>query len=268
MRELLFKDPRDYLYFEYELRKARRPAYSMRAFSRDLGYSPSGLNDFLKARVGMSLARAEKVAACLNWSELRREHFLDLILSKYDKDTGVRQSALMRVRNRIKDSSHGVSVDAFKAISDWYHSVILEFCDIKPQYNIEQISRELSLSPVLVTKAIRRLLKLGLLTNDENGYRPTSKTRHFGDETPSEAIVAFHSQILEMAQKALIEKKMHERESHSLIYTVNQDDVKKMNSEIRKAVLNIINKFAQNPNPNCIQALSLQVFPIWQGASK
>ena len=263
MVDLVFKDPRDYLKFEHELRRARRPSYSMRAFARDLDISPSSLNDFLKGRIGMSEDRIESISARLRWTESRKTHFKDLIIVQHHKDPAVKQSAQMRVRSRLKDGSFGLSVEAFKAVSEWYHLVILEMCDLKDAMDAGRIARELCLPPATAARAIKRLASLGLLKKTQAGWKPVEGTNHFGDESPSEAIVTFHSQILDLAQKALHEKPMTEREAHSLVFSMDRADISKMNAEIRGALLNLVNKYAQTPHRNHIHAISLQSFAIW-----
>jgi len=264
MAELLFKDPRDYLRFEHELRKTRRPSYSMRAFARDLSVSPSSLNDFLQGRVGMSRNRIEAIASHLKWSAVRQEHFLNLVQSKFEKDLGARQEALMKVKIRLKDGTYGLSLESFKIISDWYHLVIRQLCEVKDHLKTSDIARELSLPPLTTGKAVKRLLKLGLLKETEKGLKPSEVGSHFGDEAPSEAIIEFHTQILELAQKAMKEIHFDERESHSLIFSVRQEDVPKMHAELKKSILQIANKYAHSEQRNVIQALSLQVFPVWK----
>jgi uncharacterized protein (TIGR02147 family) len=264
MAELLLKDPRDYIKFEHELRRARRQSYSMRAFARDLSVSPSSLNDFLKGRVGMSRSRIESIAEKLKWSEMRKEHFIDLVQAKFDKDPGVRQTSLMKSKARLKNGSYGLSLDSFKVISDWYHLVIRELCDVKEGMTVAKIAKELSLSPLTAGKAVKRLLKLELLKETENGLKPTEFGSHFGDEAPSEAIVEFHTQILELAQKAMRDVPFEDRESHSLIFSVPKENLPKMHAELKTAILQIANKYAHGQNMNTIQALSLQVFPVWE----
>jgi uncharacterized protein (TIGR02147 family) len=263
MAELLFRDPREYLRFEHELRRARRPAYSMRAFARDLEVSPSGLNDFLKGRVGMSPGRVEKIAQILRWSPTRKEHFLDLIYSKHGQDPAVRQASQMRIKARLKEGSSGLDLDAFKAISEWHHLVIRELCELKDNLQIKEIAHELEISPQLAAKAVKRLLRLKLLKETSKGFKPTEANCHFGDEIPSEAIREFHSQILDLAQRALKEKSMNERESHSLIFSIRKEDLSSLRSDLKKAILQIANKYAHSENRSAIQALSLQVFPVW-----
>ena len=143
MSELYFRDPKDYINLEYELRRNRRPAYSMRAFARDLEFSPSSLNDFLKGRVGMSEKRAEQLSKKLNWNMERYEHFLDLISSRFDKDTAKRQTASMKIKKRMKDKNSYFDGERFRMISTWYHLVIIEMChlldNLKPGLIAEKI---------------------------------------------------------------------------------------------------------------------------------
>ena len=79
MGEVLFKDARDYVILEYQLRKNRRAGYSMHAFARDLNFSPSSLNDFIKRRVGMSEERICHFTKSLKWTGKRREFFQDIV---------------------------------------------------------------------------------------------------------------------------------------------------------------------------------------------
>lgn len=268
MAELLLKDPRDYLKFEHEIRRARRPAYSMRAFARDLEVSPSSLNDFLKGRVGMSADRIERIATALRWSDKRKDHFHDLIVAKYEKDVGAKHSAQTRIRSRLKDGTFGLSVEAFRAISDWYHLVILEICDCKDGMDASIIARELSMGLPLIQKAVKRLAGLGLLEDTKRGLKPVESASHFGDDAPSDAIVSFHCQVMELAQKALNERPVGEREALSVIASFNKADISKMNDEIKKSVMSIINRYAQNSNRNHIHTIALQSFPNWTDSTE
>lgn len=264
MAEIFFKDPKDYILLEYELRRARRPSYSMRAFARDLNLSPSSLNDFMKSRVGMSVGRIEKIAQSLNWSDSRKEHFCDLILSKYDKDAGVRKASAMRVRARLKGDAQSQSLDTFKSISEWYHLVILEVCEIRDFVTPAGISKDLQIPVITATKAVKRLIKLGLLQETDRGLKPADSTNYYNSETPFEAIRSFHSQVLGLAQKSLEVQAQQDRESQSLVFSMDEKEASAMHAEIRKAVMNIVGRYADNSTKNSIQMLSLQVFPILQ----
>lgn len=266
--ELLFKDPRDYIKFEFELRRSRRPSYSMRAFARDLKVSASSLNDFMKGRVGMSQSRVLSIAETLKWSELRTEHFADLIASKYEADPGVRQASMLRVRKRVKEGSSGMSLDAFKAISDWHHLVIIEVCELKDGVDAAQLAKDLDLPLTEVKEAIKRLQRLGLLQLTERGLKATEELSYFGDDQPSDAVVNFHSQILELTQKHLHEKAMSDRYNQSIVFSVNSGDVEAMYADLEKSVLNIVNKYAQAAKRDSVQVFNMHSFSVTKVEAK
>lgn len=265
MSELFFKKASEYLELELSMRKSRRPSYSMRAFARDLELSPSGLNDFLKGRVGMSKARIESLASKLQWTESRKEHFADLIQIEFERDIGKNRAAKVRVGARLKDKKIGLSADEFKAISEWFHLAIIELSDCIDHLCAEKISTELKIKELDAEQAISRLIRLGLLVDTKKGLKPLSDCRHFESQTPAEAIQHFHHQILNLAKLAISEKPQSKREPHSYIFTMDTSDVIKMNREIRDATFSIINRYSQMAaKKNQIQALTVQSFEIWQ----
>jgi uncharacterized protein (TIGR02147 family) len=262
MAELLFKDPKEYIHLEFELRKNRRPAYSMRAFARDLKVSPSSLNDFIKGRVGMSEARIEDMSQFLNWPEERKNHFKDLVFSKFDKDPAVRQTASMRVKRRLQEKLSYFDLNDFQIISQWYHLVIVEMCQLKDNLTPEIIAESLNLPLAEVKNAIKNLLRVEMIHKTEHGFKPVSDTSHFGDEAPSDAIKNFHSQILTLAQKMIFEKEAPLRISHSLVFSINGKDRDLLNKEIRTDLYKIVNKYAVKKQVNSVHVVSLQSFEV------
>ena len=262
MSEILFEDPKEYILLEYQLRKNRRPAYSMRAFARDLDFSPSSLNDFLKNRVGMSEKRIFELANRLHWSSERALHFTDLIVSRFGKDPSERQNAAMRIKLRIKDKASYFDIQQFRIISTWYHLVIIELCHMRDHLAASDIGKLIDIPASQAKKALHDLQSLGILKDTAKGLKPTSETFQFGDSAPSEAIQNFHLQILQQAQNALFQKDMNQRESHSLVFSIHHNDRAQMNKEIRKALYQIINKYAVKSSPDAVQIVSLQSFEV------
>lgn len=264
MAELFFKDPTEYIKLEFHLRKNRRPQYSMRAFARDLCFSPSSLNDFMKGRVGMSEDRIHNLARKLDWSIDRSQHFSHLIKAKFEKDAAKRQSAQMQVKIKLRDKSSYFDLNEFKVISDWYNLVIVEICHIENNITVDILVKSLGISATQVKTAIKNLKQLGILEETANGLKPLRSTHQFGDEAPSDAIKNFHSQILQLAQRMVFERNYKDRESHSLVFTVPTERINEMNKEIRKSLYDIANKYSVEANLNAVQIISLQSFPIYR----
>lgn len=260
MSELYFKDPKDYIYLEYEMRRNRRPSYSMRAFARDLEFSPSSLNDFLKGRVGMSAKRALQLSRKLTWTPERYEHFVDLIKAQFDKDLSCRQTAIMKIKKRMKDKNSYFDSDKFKVISTWYHLVIIEMCHLLDNIKVSDIVQKIQITSSEAKQALSDLTSLRILKLTDQGLKPTDQTFQYGDGAPSDAIRHFHFQIMQQAQNALLTKNMSQRESHSLVFSIQSQDRHKMNQEIRKSLYSIVNKYAVNKNTDSVQIISFQSF--------
>jgi len=200
----------------------------MRAFARDLQVSASGLNDFMKGRVGLSEKRVLSISNLLGWSPARREHFQDLIWCEDDSQPARQATAQLRVRKRTKAGSANYSMDVFKAISEWQHLAILEITTIDSHLSEEMIAQKLGLHLNKVRPAIRRLIKLGLLEKTSEGFLPDSDASWFGDDGQSEAVKNFHSQILSLADRALEKNESAAHDSFSLVFSIPSEALPKI----------------------------------------
>jgi uncharacterized protein (TIGR02147 family) len=266
MQDIFFERASDYLNFEFKLRLQRRPSYSLRAFARDLQMSPASLTEFLHNRQGMSFERVTSVAKVLNWSNEHKEHFWDLVCAKFARDMGARRSALARVNERIKRVPTKIHLDAFKMMSDWYHLAILELVRIRPEFGSpSQVAGQLNLPVPVAREAMARLARLELLEQfDDRRYRTSTKTSQAGDEGPSEAVRVFHHQMMSLSQEALEKVPYSQRESLSIIFSGKKRDLQEMRAEVRDAIYGIVSRFAKGEPEDTLQAVTLQIFPLWE----
>ena len=110
-------------------RQGRNKSYSLRAMARDLGLQPSHLSDLLKGLKGLSLSSTVRLARCLGLNAGEAEYFHILVqLGDPALDPDSRDVLLQKARtlSSQKATITDLSVDLFKAISDWYHLAILE----------------------------------------------------------------------------------------------------------------------------------------------
>src|SRR5690606_36043223 len=73
------QDYRSFLAAEFDRRQARNPAYSLRAFARDLKIAPSTLSEIFNRQHGLSPVRAARVAAEMGMSKDERVYFCRLV---------------------------------------------------------------------------------------------------------------------------------------------------------------------------------------------
>jgi plasmid maintenance system antidote protein VapI len=84
----------------FERRIAKNSRYSLRAFARSLGISPSRLCEILKGKQGLSVAWAEKIATRLKFEKEKKRQFCDLVEAEHSRSEARRRLAKQRLEAR------------------------------------------------------------------------------------------------------------------------------------------------------------------------
>src|SRR5436309_2305259 len=121
-------DYRSILREELEQRCKANPRYSLRAFARDLGLSPSGLSRILREHQGLSGSSALRIARKMKMSSEETERFRNLVIAADGRSRDHRKAAQtqLAVEEESRRRFQRLELDVFRAISDWYHYAILE----------------------------------------------------------------------------------------------------------------------------------------------
>ena len=197
---------------EWESRRCRNSAYSMRSFARDLEVSPPFLSRVLSGAKGLSPDRADSIARVLNWTHQKRSSFVLLVRFDSAKSTMARTELGEEVaRLNATDVYRPVAIDIFKAMSEWHHNAILELVtleDFSP--SPRWIARCLKIGEVEAAVGLERLQRLGLLRYENDRFVQGAAFFSTGD-VPSESIRDFHKQMLLKAADALDTQSLDER---------------------------------------------------------
>jgi uncharacterized protein (TIGR02147 family) len=123
---------RNYLRSVLADRIGSNPSYSLRALARALGLTPSQLSHVLQGEKNLSHERALQVATRLGLDARQTEYFGLLVQRESTKSIQLKEAALARMREiNPASAAKDLSVDAFRAISDWYHAAILEIMSLQ-----------------------------------------------------------------------------------------------------------------------------------------
>ncbi len=241
------KDPRAYLREELQIRKKRRPHYSLRAFARDLEMSPSSLCEFLSGRQGMSRERIMWIGRKISLSDEQVDHFCDLVETEFGRTSKDKKSAKVRVAARSKDNADRLSIEKFHFIADWYHLTLLEILSLpEKKYGTEELSEILGVSREIVKSGLQRLVNLGLIKKVGTYYEACSEATIAGDEGPSRAIQIYHEQFLQMHVDQVFKKSVDKRENISASLAIAEEDWPFLREEIKKSMIDILTKYASN----------------------
>jgi uncharacterized protein (TIGR02147 family) len=229
-------DYRDVLRSILEERGRKNPRYSLRAFARDLGITPSRLSDVLKGRYGLSREASHKIAERLGFNSNETEFFCNLAESEHARSQTQRQLAKIRLKKFTGDSHYQMlQMDTFHLVADWYHMAILELTYLKGfKSNLTWIANALGISRPVAEQAVARLKRLGLLTEKNGVYRATEARSRTPDEVPSDAIKKFHQGILERAIAALYTQSVEDREFRATVVAIPRSKIAEAKIDIRK----------------------------------
>lgn len=258
------EDYREILLNEFQIRRTKNAAYSLRAFAREIGILPSRLSEVLSRKQGLSEKRAEVIAEALKLPADVKSLFLDLVASQHARNQVSKDFAIQRLAARKKHPHVILTEEQFESISDWYYFAILEMVVQYPEKSkISRVAQELNLTPEVVNMALGRLTQLGLIYESSEGnltrLHPQLKTTH---DKPSRAIQAYHKQILQKATESLTSTQVHERDYSSINFWITSEEIVKLKEQLMNLRRQTLSHHTQPSPQSRLYALNLQLFPL------
>jgi uncharacterized protein (TIGR02147 family) len=234
-----YSEPKDFLSDLLTSKTQRNPGYSLRAWSRQLGFkNPSLLSAVLRGERRLSPELTSKIEKNLALSEGERRYFKLLILKSKTKRE-LERTLLQTLASEMKPPSQvfQMALEQFRLISDWFHFAILELLELHDFHsNVAFLSKRLigDLPVVVLREAVGRLINQGLVKVTPNGWRKAKGKPKVGDQVPSEAIKQHHHQMLGLGALALNEQPLEQRDFRSSSIAIHQDDLNKAKKWIQE----------------------------------
>lgn len=248
-----YSDFRLYLQGELLKRCERNPSYSLRSFARSLGIHHGTLSQILRGTRPLSENVFELLAAALGLSLDRTAAFRSGLKSGKLDSRGYRSCDL--------------TVDAFAAISDWYHDAILELVNLKEfSPKPKWIAKRLGISVSEVHAAIERLQRLELIQISSDGTWNTQAQRtEIGIDSPftTSALKKYQKDVLKRGIEAVDQVPRNERHNVSSMVAIDQDDIEEVQRRINK-FRRELSKFIQRKESkaNSVYQIGICFFPV------
>jgi len=227
----------DLLNQEFERRKQMNSAYSLRAFARDLGLSAPRLSQVLNRKQGLSVEAAQNLIPKLKLSEEEKNWFCDSVGSLHSRSNKERTNFKEKVKqHQSKERVFSeLQLEYFKVISDWHHFAILELTYVDDfKYSHKWIAEKLGITINEVKVAIKRLLDLDLMREEDGKLVDVFKNLATGNDTPSLSLKKYHTQLMKKALEALYEQPQSNREFSSNIIAIKKEKIAEFKEKIRK----------------------------------
>jgi uncharacterized protein (TIGR02147 family) len=209
----------------------KNPAFSLRAMAQQLGLQSSQLSEVINGKANFSLSSAVKVANKIGLTGDEADYFCLLVQIEAEADLTSRDLLLQKLNRlrapHIKRVVSDLTVDQFKQISEWYHSVILELADLADFYFTPQnIAKVLGISKLDAEVAVDRLARLELLIKTKKGgWKRIPEDLQVRSPVQNTALRAFYRQMLNKASDALDSQTPNERLSGYETLTLSKESL-------------------------------------------
>lgn len=245
---------------QFHTRALKNPAYSLRAFARDIGLSSGGLSDILTKKSGLSESKAQLIAEKIFNNQEERNFFCKLVKANCARNEEEKKEAESQLWNF--DTEYTTLSDKYYCVlSEWYHFALVELVKVKEFKNDPQwISQRLGISPEEVKKAIERLLHVRLLSLVEGELIQTYDFFSSPSGTPSDAAKKFHKQILSKAAEAIMTQRIEDRDFSSGFLRVRKNEIPLIGQKIKEFKRELSKEIESGEGHDSVYAFSIQFF--------
>ncbi|MCT4642243.1 MAG: TIGR02147 family protein [Bacteriovoracaceae bacterium] len=248
---------------EFSFRVNENSSYSIRAFARDIGISPSQLSEVLSGKVGLSSKKAVVVAQNLGLSDKEVTLFKALVEFEHGRSEKIKNEAKDIIDSYEHSSKYkGLSLDGFKLISDWYYFAILSTMELD-RYDGSTlfIANHLNLDIEIIEDAIKRLLKLDIIDISNGKFIPTGEMFSTSHDIASSALKKFHKQHIRKSLDSIDNVPVDKRDITTMTMAIDIDKLpqaKKLITKFRRDLC----KFMESDKKNNVYNLNIQLIPL------
>lgn len=241
---------------DYEVKRKRNAAFSMRSYARFLDIEASSLLSILKGKRKIPKTKIESIAERLSLTGKQKKMFVQSNLN----ETGEAAFASQTPNDEkflLKEEAH------FTVVAEWEHYAILSLLEVKDfKPDVKWIASRLGLDVSRAQHCLNNLFTADLIKKNGTKLELTHKSGVFTDgDLMRKAIEKSTIEDIEQALTKFPETDRAVRDFSSGTMTVNVKDVpelKKMIRDFRKKLIS----FAEFEEGEEVYKLNVQFFPV------
>jgi uncharacterized protein (TIGR02147 family) len=265
-----FTDYRDFIRDYFSARKKSNPAFSHRVFARQAGFKTSNfMHLVMGGKRNLTKDSMTKIAFAMKLKRREWDYFENLVFYCQSETVKDREHYLARL-NTIRKGAFFKQLggDHYEYIANWLNPVVRELAGMSGS-NVDEgkLSARIAahVTPAEVRKSLELLLRLGMLSRTPGGgYKQTDSLLSTGPGITGVAAARYHIGTMALAAEAIERFKPEERELVGLTLGVGKQTFERIRErmwEFRQEIL----AMADDPSPEQVYQLSIQLFPMTRG---
>ncbi len=164
-----------------------------RKIATHLNISSVTVSQIFKGSRELNLEQGYLLAEFCNLNELQQKYFLLMIqkekashykLKNYlDKEMNLLKKELVEIKNKVPKNKTLSEIQKSIFYSHWKYSGVRLMTDIEGKNNINEIAKELKLSPKIVKSVLEFLIDAGLVLETTNGFKMGERVTHLPSDS-------------------------------------------------------------------------------------
>lgn len=254
---------RDYIVALIKEKKARNPAYSLRAYARDIDVAASLLSKIINGIDSVTTKTAEYLAVKMKLDDREKEYFIELVKAHRSDD----YSVIHKMREIEEFRSVKLNVEeAYQVPFDDFSIFLKVSLHKKVEATLEWAQR-LRRDPEDLWQTCERLVAAGYIEGDRDSGWTTNITHVLSDDKQMAANREYHRQYM-MRQVDAFRMPPTERVFYSTLRTVSPEDYDVFCETLRDYLNNVRVSDALESPDDKIYLLGIQLFPFEDDISR
>jgi uncharacterized protein (TIGR02147 family) len=247
---------RELIKIDFDARKKINPRFSMRAYAKKLGLEPSTLSQILRGKRDLPFSDAQKILSQLKLNFDQQKEFIHSL----DRHTP-KPSHYERFLNTQNIGLPDQTV-VQKIYEDLTYMSFYSLMDTENfKFDIPWIAEKLKTTSEIIEAVIQDLKSIGLLVNIKGQYTKQAVELKTTDEIESRALKNAHRNEMTLAEVALSENTLADRDFISMTLPTDKKQLKKAKVLIR-SFLKQMESLLKNKNAREVYQLNVQLFPL------
>lgn len=267
---LQYTNYRVYLKDYYDFKKKHSAAFSLRYFAEKAGLSSHAhLKLVIDGKRNITKGTVTKLVIGLGLDSRKADYFENLVFFNQAESDKEKQLFYEKL---LKNSPHSrfrqLEESQFRIFREWYHSVIREMVSLKGfRGQAEWISQQLGgqVSVAQAAESLKLLVELGLLSRTANGYKQQTPLLTTNDEVPNLLVKQYHTQMLELAGKALQDLPGDQRDVSALTFGVRKKDFPALKKHLQLMRKELLDFSVDAGEAEEVVQVNIQLFPLTRG---